>query len=195
MRPTRLALSALLLTLSAVGCSLLEPREALTPRWFRPALPSVAPGAPAQDAPRLRLRPVSSAHHLGERIAWRVGDVEYGKHELLRWMEAPADVIERGLTEALFVSGRARRSKSASAAVLSVTVLRFEEQRQPEHRVEVELLATLHDPDGQALLSRRFSSGAPLTDDDPSALAREIGAVAGHQIDELVNAVVAALNR
>jgi uncharacterized lipoprotein YmbA len=188
MRALPPLLAALLLT---TAC--LSPRDALSPRWFRPAMPAVEPRPAAPDAPAVRLRPVASAGHLGERISWRTGDVEYGRHELLRWLEVPDDVVHQGLVDALFVSGLARRSERPDAAVLEVSVVRFEEVRQPSHRVEVELLATLRDDRGSALMSRRFAGGASLADDDPATLARQMGVAAGEQIDELVDAAVAAL--
>jgi uncharacterized lipoprotein YmbA len=188
MRALLPLIAALLLTPACFS-----PRDAMAPRWFRPTLPVVEPSPAPPNAPTLRLRPVATASHLGERIAWRTGDVEYGQHELLRWMESPGEVVRQGLVDALFVSGLARRSERPDAAILEVSVVRFEEVRQPSHRVEVELLATLHDDRGSALMSRRFRGGTALSDDDPTTLARQMGVAAGEQIDQLVGAVVAAL--
>lgn len=181
MRPT-LRLSSAVLVLAA-AC--LAPREPLALRWFRVALPAAAPALPAADAPTLRLLPVTAAPHLDERLAWRVSDVEYGHHELLRWLEEPSATVERGLVDALFTAGVSRRGEARAAASLAVELRRFEELRGAEHVAEVELAATLTDAQGTTLASLNFASSAILESDDPAELVRVLGQLLAGRIGDL----------
>jgi len=125
----------------------------------------------------LRLRRVTAARHLGERIAWRQG-AEYGFQELARWTELPDAVVARALERVLFESGAFLRDGRAELA-LDVEVRAFEEVR-PAGRgngprsARVELALLLTGVGDRALLDRTLAAEAPLQGEGGEALADAI---------------------
>jgi hypothetical protein len=124
----------------------------------------------------LRLRRVTAARHLGERIAWRQG-TEYGFQELARWTELPDAVVARGLERALFESGAYVRDGRAELA-LDVEVRAFEEVRPGpgggSRMARVELALLLSGVGDRALLDRTLAAEVPLAADGSEALAEAI---------------------
>lgn len=177
------------LCLLVMACSL-APDPAPTPRYFAPAAPDPLPAAAPEAAP-LVLRKVTAARHLGERIAWRSSDVEYGYYELLRWTAMPSDYLEGSLERVLFQGGRFERASRSGVPVLSVRLERFEELRGSERGVSLAFTAVLEGAAGGVVLDRRFEGTGPLSGDDPAGIARALGTLTATLLQELVEAMEA----
>ncbi len=185
-----------LATASASGC--LFKSELPPPRYFRPgpALPpEAAPAPPPGQRRPLRLREVTAADHLRERMVWATPSQEYGFYEQARWTEPPAAFVEEALGQALFQRGPFVRASGADAPVLDVHVLAFEEVTGPQAREAREARVALHvlltGLDGQALLERTFVGSAPITEGDPEAAAAAIGRAMDQAVTSAAQAVIA----
>lgn len=183
------------------GC--LSKSELPPPRYFRPG-PVVPPAQTATElAPDaaaalrlLRLREVTAAAHLHERMVWAQPDGEYGFYEDARWTEPPSAYMEAALAQALFEQGRFRRANASDAPVLDVHVTAFEEVigtdgSQGQHGARVAIRVVLTTRDGQALLERTLSVTRPLSASsvDAAALAQAMG----QALNEVVNATAVAV--
>ena len=170
---TSLIVGALLL-----GACLPEARL-VEPRYFTPLEPVVA--TPGQTGPRettgplLRLRRVSAAAHLRDRIVWRRSEVEFGFRELRRWTQPPAQLVERWLARELFERRGLRRALAGPHPTLEVEVQAFDEVLGPAHAARVQLLARLTDARGVSLHERTYDVERPLEGRDPGAIARAMG--------------------
>lgn len=189
MRRAALALCALL-------ASCLPEVMVAEPRYYTPLAPDSA--APAEvrvsaDAPLLRLRRVRAAAHLRERIVWRRSETELGFHDLARWTQPPADLVEQWLARELFERCGLRRALGGANPLLQVDVLAFDEVLEPERAARVELAARLSDARGAALLERTYRVQRPLDGRDSGALARAMGAALGDAIARLGADAVEAL--
>jgi ABC-type uncharacterized transport system auxiliary subunit len=183
--------------LLAGGC--LSKTELPPPRYFRPGplLPpdAGAAAAPAERAP-LRLREVTAADHLRERMVWATPAQEYGFYEQARWTEAPAAFVDAALGRALFEQGPFRRAAGADAPVLDVHVAAFEEVIDPDraegrHDARVALRVLLTGPEGQALVERTFVGAAPVTGSEPGP--EDAAAAIGRAMDQAVTALAQAV--
>ncbi|MEZ6018454.1 MAG: ABC-type transport auxiliary lipoprotein family protein [Planctomycetota bacterium] len=169
--------------LVAPACSLLpDPPPRI--RWFSaaPERVSAIDAAVLVDAPvALRLRRVTAARHLGERMAWRTGQ-EYGFRELERWTELPEAVVSRTLERELFESGVFLRDGRAVLA-LDVEVRAFEEapagSAAPRPRAYIELGVLLTGAGDRALVDRAVTALVELEGEGPAALARAMCAAVG----------------
>jgi ABC-type uncharacterized transport system auxiliary subunit len=143
------------------GCAFLSKGDALSPRYFSPALEPVSesPAAPA-GARELRIGQIEPAAHLSERIAYRISDTELAYYEDRRWTESPEQFVRRALESELFETHAFRRVVAGDAATLDVEVLSFEELRAPE-RARLSLLITLRDQ-RHARLERTIVAEVPL---------------------------------
>lgn len=160
------------------------------PRFFSP--PHEVP-APAQlTSVTLTLAPSASGQHLGDRIMWRRSDVEVGFYDQERWTQPPARYLDRALSDSLFVAGGLRRSERGGPA-LGVQLLTFEEVLLPNHQVRVELHALLVDPEGAALLERRFAATRAVASEDAEAMARAFGQALDEAVANLTREVLRAL--
>ncbi|MFQ5515053.1 MAG: ABC-type transport auxiliary lipoprotein family protein [Myxococcota bacterium] len=183
---------ALLLSL-ATGCLLGRPPE--PPRYFRPepvdrdAPPTLSSGPKAT----LRLQRVTEASHLGERIVWRVSDVEFGFYDSRRWTERPAHYVEEALSRELFEIRGLRRARAGRHASLEVELLSFDEVLEPEHSARVELRVLLTDPEHLSLLERRYREEVSLEDDDPLMLSRAMGRALARLVQRVADDVEVAL--
>lgn len=193
MISNRLAVFSLLLAGLAGTSGCLSKTELPPPRYFRPgALP--APAAPAATGERspLRLREVTAAEHLDERMVWTTSR-EYGFYEEALWTERPAAYVEAGLSRALFEQGAFRRATGAQAPVLDVRVTAFEEVITGDaHSARVALHLVLSDPDGQALVERTVVGAEPVASNDPADVAQAMGAALERAIAAAREAVGAA---
>jgi cholesterol transport system auxiliary component len=188
----RLALSSLL-----AGCAFMSKGEAVSPRYFSPALePAREPAEAAAPAPELRIGRVESAAHLEERIAYRISDSELGYYDDRRWTEPPEEFVRRALESQLFETHAFRRVVSGEAPTLDVEVLSFEELRQGPTRARLSLLITLRDA-RHALLERTLSIEVPLAagaeSDAGPALAAAMASALARATQEIAGRVGAAL--
>lgn len=186
----------LVAALPLAGC--LTRAEVAPARYFRPGPPPAIGEAPAAPGPRspLRLRDVTAADHLRERMVWSTAAHEVGFYEQARWTEPPAAYVEDALSRALFERGPFVRASGADAPVLDVHVLAFEEVTErptdPAHQARVALHVLLTGPDGQALVERTIVGTAPLTGAEPEASAAAIGVAMDQAVRAAVEAVTAA---
>ena len=189
------ALLAALLLAGLSACSI-APGPAPVARYFAPELPAPA----AHDGPSagtINVRQVTASTHLGQRIAWRASDVEYGYHEYLRWTEGPQDYVADALEAVLFQSGRFERTRRSGTPALVVHLHAFEEVHEADggHDVAIELTAMLEMDDGRITVDRRYSGRAeasPAHVDDPAEVVRALSRLLAEVLDELVADVDAA---
>lgn len=186
-----IALCAVLAFLSSSsGC--LSKTELPPPRYFSPGLyPATVTGAAGERSP-LRLREVTGAEHLQERMVWTTSS-EYGFYEEALWTEKPAAYVEAALSQALFEQGPFRRASGAKAPILDVRVSSFEEVVVPDaHVARVALHLVLSDPDGQALVERTVTGEEPCASNDPAEVARAMGQALKKAVGAALEAVSAA---
>ena len=135
-----LAMSGLLL-----GCALTSKGDALSPRYFSPE-PGAVLGSPrAARAFEMRLGQVSSASHLDERIAYRVGGSEMGFYDDRRWTEIPEAYLRRALEREFFEQRGLSRITTGVGPTLDVELTAFEELRSKPSKVRVVLTFSLRD--------------------------------------------------
>jgi ABC-type uncharacterized transport system auxiliary subunit len=193
----KMPLAALVLgcvALLASGCLLSGKTEA--PRYYRPALglPRRAADAKLKDV-AIRVRKVHAAPHLGDRIVWRASAVELGFYESRRWIDGPADVVERAVEEELF-GALGMRPASSGACTLELELSEFDEVIAPAHEAEVVLGLELVDASGHRLARETLVARKPVAgDDDPADLARAMGAAVDDVVRQLSERLVAALGK
>jgi len=181
----------LVFLLCSVGCSL-APDTVPQPRWFRAPLPVLETVEPAPGAPEMRFTTVEVAQHLRERMTWRRDGVEYGYYDLNRWTEDPEEVATFAVHAAVFASGRVRRSLRNNVPTLHVLLRSFEQVIDDSgDYIEVELIAVIEDSQGDLAFQKSYSGTAPV-DGDPVMMARELGNVTGHLVQELAHDVAQA---
>jgi ABC-type uncharacterized transport system auxiliary subunit len=183
----------LLCCLSSTAClSGLGPGEP-TPIRFFSAAPSPATGGDRLDGlPTLRLRRVSAAAHLRERMVWRASDVEFGFYETRRWTEQPTVWVEQGLAGALEQEGVALTERAAGLA-LDVELVGFEEQLAP-HLARVALDLSLTRAGAEVLLQRRVELMVAITRDDPEVVARAMASALAEALEEAAQAVAGTMS-
>jgi ABC-type uncharacterized transport system auxiliary subunit len=186
--PLGLALAALAAAapLGGAGCLSKSPPEPT--RYFRVLDPDDDDIAARGEVPSstarihrgapvpLRLRRVTAAAHLKERVAVRVGDLEMGFDDLLRWVEPPAVFVERRIARKLFEDLGLQRVEGGGSAKLDVEVRSFEEVRVPRRAAVVELWVSLVDARDRSLVERRVVGRREFDGDDPRLLAMAMGA-------------------
>jgi len=150
------------------------------PSWEREPMP-----VDASSSPLLRVRPVTAAAHLRERMVWRRAEAEYGFHELSRWTRPPADWAAQWLSRELFERRGLRRALAGAYPRLRVEVLAFDEILGPERAARVELAALLSDAHGVALLERVYAAQHPIERRGPVGVAHAMGAALTEAISNL----------
>lgn len=196
--------------LGATGCAFMSKGEAVSPRYFSPALePAQAPAegarsgtsAPSESAraPReLRVGRIEPAAHLEERIAYRVSESELGYYDDRLWTEPPEQFVRRALESELFETHAFRRVVAGVAPTLDVEVLSFEELRQGSPRARLSLLITLRD-ERHALLERTISVEVPVVPaaegEEGPALATAMARALSRATKEIAQRVSAELDR
>jgi cholesterol transport system auxiliary component len=180
------------------GCALLSKGDAMSPRYFSPALEPVRDSPQAGARPlELRIGQIEPAAHLSERIAYRVSDTELAYYDDRRWTESPEQFVRRALESELFETQAFRRVVSGDAATLDVEVLSFEELRAPE-RARLSLLITLRDQ-RHARFQRTILAEVPLDlagkDDAGPALAKAMQSALARATKEIAERVSAELSR
>jgi cholesterol transport system auxiliary component len=163
------------------GCALTSKGTALAPRYFSPDLPGSAaplPALPQGEPLELRLGAVGAASHLDERISYRIHASELGYYEERRWTEHPEEYLRRALEAELFDRRHLRRVVSGPAVTLDAELTAFEELRERDGRVRLELRFTLHD-DRKALLEKRVVVERPLAADGGADRAQRVASALG----------------
>lgn len=201
---------ALCILLGATGCAFMSKGEALSPRYFSPALEparapaenvpsdSAAPSEAVTAPPELRVGRIEPAAHLEERIAYRLSESELGYYDDRLWTEPPEQFVRRALESELFETRAFRRVVAGVAPTLDVELLSFEELRQGSPRARLSLLITLRD-ERHALLERTISVEVPLVPgpegDEGRALAAAMSSALARATKEIAQRVSAELAR
>jgi ABC-type uncharacterized transport system auxiliary subunit len=185
--------AALVAALLAAGCLTAQPPA--EPRYFTPRVPRASapdPTARSGEARLLRVRRVSAAAYLRDRMVWRRG-AEIGFYDLLRWTESPARFAQAALEDELFERRGFQRTGAVSAATLSSSLEAFDELLAPAHEAAVALDVVLTDPKGGTLIDRTFEARRPIASSDPEEVADALGAALAQVVTETGAAVVEAL--
>src|SRR5437773_6538587 len=130
------------------GCLLRAPDP---PRSFRPGSAALEAAAedqadpPAAGGIAIRLRGVRSEPFLRERIVWRASEVEYGLYAERRWIDLPANYVERALRTRIRETPGLRLTDDARAPALHVDVLAFDDVVAPTRAANVVLGVRLAD--------------------------------------------------
>jgi len=180
------------------GCLFRQPDP---PRFFRPGsatLDAVVPDAADPslgDGIPIRLRGVRSEPFLGERIVWRVSELEYGFYEQRRWIDLPAHYVERALRTRLRETPGLRLTDDPRAVALHVDVRAFDDVLEPTHEAYVALAVALDDPTRGRLLTQSFSARVGIGHDDPASMAQSIGRALDDTVAQVADAVSVRLGR
>lgn len=179
--------ACLLLTALLTGCF----GGAATPRYFHPVLRADRDAAAVSSgATPLRLRAVTAASYLDERIVWRRSEAEVGYYGDERWTESPAAYVERALGRELFERRGLRRSaNSQTPYTLELVVRRFEEVLLPGHLARVELGVWLVDAQRDAVLERTVRVERPVGEERAEALAGAMGQALEDAVEQVADAV------
>lgn len=192
--PRALALAAALSLAS--GCVI---RDAAEPRFFRVETKAsdTISGDPQpsgfHDGRTVRLRSVTGAPFLRERIVWRSSPVEYHFYEQRRWLELPATYVERALLAELRSSPGLKLSDDSGVPVLSATVVAFDEIKAPAHVAKVGVKVAVKDADRRTRLDREFTAEEPIPDEDPLTLAATMSRALAQVAAQIGSAVTADL--
>ncbi len=142
---TSTKLGLLALCCSVCSCALTSKADALSPRYFSPQPVDAVSSPKAPRAYELRLGQVSSASHLDERIAYRVGGSEMGFYDDRRWTEIPEAYLRRALERDLFEERGLSRIVTGEGPTLDVELTAFEELRGSPEAARVTLTFSLRD--------------------------------------------------
>jgi cholesterol transport system auxiliary component len=175
------------------ACALLSKNEPLQPRYFTidPAQSAAAPTAHSDL--RLRLGPVMSGSDIRQYLTYRSADHELNYSTELRWTERPESYLRRSLQRALFEERGIQRVMSGLAPTLEVELIAFEEVRQPNDRVRVAAIVTLHDGytvKWEKTLNREQPLGAVRDSERPGEVARQLGAALAALVEDIAAEVV-----
>jgi ABC-type uncharacterized transport system auxiliary subunit len=168
------------------GCLSSNPPE--TVRYFLPPLPAPADAetsaATTRTAPAIRLGHVGAALHLGDRMVWRISDVEVAPDDSHHWAEAPATLVENALRCVLVEEAGLSLTQTMDAPVLSVQVAAFEGNRTRKTAV-VELRASIQGKQKGTVRFHVARGEAPVNPESADTLARAMGPALQHACSDL----------
>jgi len=173
---------------SPVGCALTSKAEVYAPRYFSPEPVIGARSAKVAEKLELRLGQVSSASHLDERIAYRVGGAEMGFYEDQRWSENPEAYLRRALERDLFQDRGLSRIVSGPSPILDVELTAFEELRGQPTQARVAVTFSLRD-DRYSFAERSFDLTRPLVQRTGADAAQRLAETLTRTLDEAVHLV------
>jgi ABC-type uncharacterized transport system auxiliary subunit len=163
------------------------------PRFFRPGSATIDAATeadpPATGGIAVRLRGVRSEPFLGERIVWRVSEVEYGLYEQRRWIDLPAHYTERALRARLRATPGLRLTNDVRAVTLRADVLAFDEMLVPTHAADVAIAVAVDDPVRGRLFARTFDARVGIENADPASMATAMGQALDDAVAQVAEAV------
>jgi cholesterol transport system auxiliary component len=168
------------------SCALTSKADALSPRYFSPEPTRAVRSDKAAQPYELRLGQVSSASHLDERIAYRVGGSEMGFYDDRRWTESPEAYLRRALERDLFEERGLSRVVTGDAPTLDVELTAFEELRGTPAKARVTLAFSLRD-ERHSVLERTLDLEQPIVE--------RAGADAAERLAETLTATLDAAVR
>lgn len=168
-----------------LGCALTSKGDALSPRFFSPEPISVARSPKAAQAFGLRLGQISSASHLDERIAYRVGGSEMGFYDDRRWTEIPEAYLRRALDRELFEQRGLSRIVNGEGPTLDVELTAFEELRSKPLKARVTIAFSLRD-ERHSLIERTLDIEQPVSGQRGADPARQLAETMTAALDSAV---------
>ena len=176
------------LAVCSLSCALTSKAEVRTPRYFSPEPVTASPSPKVTDKLELRLGQVSSASHLDERIAYRVGGAEMGFYEDQRWTENPEAYLRRALERDLFEQRGLSRIVAGGTPILDIELTAFEELRGQPTQARVALTFSLRD-DRRSVVERSLDLQRPLVERAGADAAQRLAETLTRTLDEAVRAV------
>ena len=171
-----------------ISCALTSKSEVYSPRYFSPE-PTIGTRSPkVPEVLELRLGQVSSASHLDERIAYRLGGSEMGFYEDQRWTENPEAYLRRALERDLFEERGLSRIVSGAAPVLDIELTAFEELRGQPTEARVSVTFSLRD-DRHSLAERSLDLKRPIVQRAGADEAQRLAETLTKTLDEIVREV------
>ena len=174
--PGRSLVCLALLALILAGCLSSNPPE--TVRYFLPALPAPSGSAVSPTTtrvgPAIRLGHVGAALHLGDRMVWRLSDVELAPDDGHHWAESPATLVENALRCVLVEEAGLSLTQAMDAPVLAIHVAAFEGNRTRKTAV-VEFRASIQDEQKGTVRFHVARGEAPVNPEAADTLARAMG--------------------
>jgi uncharacterized lipoprotein YmbA len=176
------------LLVCSLGCALTSKAEVRTPRYFSPEPVTASRSPKVTDTLELRLGQVSSATHLDERIAYRVGSAEMGFYEDQRWTENPEAYLRRALERDLFEQRGLSRIVAGGTPILDIELTAFEELRGQPTKARVALTFSLRD-DRRSVVERSLDLQRPIVQSAGTDAAQRLAETLTRTLDEAVRAV------
>ncbi len=171
-----------------LGCALTSKAEVLTPRYFSPQSVRRSHSPQVNESLELRLGQVSSASHLDERMAYRVGGAEMGFYDDQRWTENPEAYLRRALEQDLFEERGLSRIFAGEAPILDVELTAFEEVRGQPPKARVALTFSLRD-DRRSVLERTLELERPIVGSADTDPAQRLAETLSDSLNEAVRKV------
>lgn len=164
-----------------------------TPIRFFSAQPDPDPkGVTASEGLELRVRHVTAARHLSDRMVWRASDAEFGFYESRRWTELPVRWVEAALVQELREGHGVMKTDGLSALILDVHLIGFEERLDP-HSAEVSIQVAVSRPGAETLLDRRITRHVSIEEDSGDAVARATRMALSEAVQQAAGEIVRAL--
>lgn len=182
------ALACCALPIGTLGCALTSKADVLTPRYFSPEPVATTRSPKATGTLELRLGQVSSASHLDERIAYRVGGAEMGFYEDQRWTENPEAYLRRALERDLFEERGLSRIVTGGTPILDIELTAFEELRGQPTKARVAVTFSLRD-DRRSVVERSLDLQRPIVQRAGADAAQRLAETLTRTLDEAVRAV------
>jgi uncharacterized lipoprotein YmbA len=175
------------------GCALTSKADPLVPRYYTPLARAAKVESSATIAGELRLRRVTAAAHLRERMARQTAGRLYAFSEVRLWTEPPADYLRRALGHALFEARGLRRSLRTSAPTLEVELTAFHDVLE-ENVARVDAVVWLH-VDQRVRFEETFSAQAKIAggEDRYESFAKAAGLALAEVVDAVAAKVAASL--
>jgi len=200
MRTNGWPLAAILLGLATLpACALLGKSQPLTPRYFTPEIASFTPRPAAEGLSerRLRLGRIQAGAHLRQRMAYRTSGEEIGYYDECRWTERPEAYLRRALSRYLFEVRGVSRATSGAAPTLDAELTSFEEIKDGEHRVRVQVVISVDDAE-QGSIERTITVERNVrgdNDPDPSPVVQALALALSAAVEQIGDVVVERLTQ
>ena len=171
-----------------MGCALTSKADVVSPRYFSPQPAAGTRSPKTTDKLELRLGQVSSASHLDERMAYRVGGAEMGFYDDRRWTENPEAYLRRALERNLFEERGLSRVITGGTPILDIELTAFEELRGKPTRARVAVTFSLRD-DRRSFVERTLELERPVDERAGADPAQRLAETLTETLDEAVRQV------
>ena len=178
----------------SLGAGCIESRPPLEPRFYLVPTSFDVPQRGEDGAPAVRISSVTSAAHIGERICWRLSDVEVAFDDENRWAADPRELVRDALEQACFAEGSLQKSTERRGAELSVHLEGFEGALEVKE-ARVVLRAQLSTQRDAAQFQHRVSLQRPLSATETEDLVRVLGELLEAAVTEVADWAEAELQQ